>query len=76
MSHAAPAMSHAAHFADNFPKSWRLKRLLPAPKQLLGAAGAALLKALQLEAGERVCRTSHQSEMLTADWRASEPSTV
>ena len=46
MSHAAPTMSHAAHFADNFPKPWRLKRLLPAPKRLLGAAGAALLKAL------------------------------
>jgi hypothetical protein len=46
MSHAAPTMSHAAHFADNFPKPWRLKRLLTAPKRLLGAAGAALLKAL------------------------------
>jgi hypothetical protein len=46
MSHAAPTMSHAAHFADNFPNPWRLKRLLPAPKLLLGAAGAALLKVL------------------------------
>jgi hypothetical protein len=39
-------MSHAADFADNFAKPWRLKRLLPAPMRLLGAAGAALLKAL------------------------------
>jgi hypothetical protein len=31
-------MSHAAHFADNFPNPWRLKRLL-------GATG--LLKALE-----------------------------
>jgi hypothetical protein len=45
MSHAAPTMGHAAHFADNFPTPWRLKRLLTAPKRLLGAAGAALLKA-------------------------------
>jgi hypothetical protein len=40
-------MSHMAHFADNFPKPWRLKRLLPALKRLLGAAGTALLKALR-----------------------------
>jgi hypothetical protein len=33
-------------FADNFPKLWWLKRLLPPPKRLLGAAGAALLNAL------------------------------
>jgi hypothetical protein len=39
-------MSHAAHVADNFPKPWRLKRFLPAPKRFLGGAGAALLKAL------------------------------
>jgi hypothetical protein len=45
MSHAAPTMSHAAHFA-NFSKPWRPKRLLPAPKRLVGAAGVALLKAL------------------------------
>jgi hypothetical protein len=33
MSRAAPTMSHAAHFADNSPKPWRLKRLLPPPSQ-------------------------------------------
>jgi hypothetical protein len=46
MSHAAPTMSYVAHFAEISPKPWRLKRLLPAPRRLLGAAGAALLKAL------------------------------
>jgi hypothetical protein len=39
-------MSHAAHFANIFPKPWRLKRLLSALKRLLGAAEAAVLKAL------------------------------
>jgi hypothetical protein len=42
---AAPTMSRSS-FADNFPKPWRLKRLLPAAKRLLGVGGAALLKAL------------------------------
>jgi hypothetical protein len=50
MSHAASTMSRAVHFADNFPKLWRLKQLLPAPKRLLGAAGATLLKALNMQA--------------------------
>jgi hypothetical protein len=44
-------------FADNFPKPWRLKRLLPGPKRPLGAAGAALLKAL---AGNN-CPSNHRA---------------
>jgi hypothetical protein len=39
-------MSHAAHFADNFPKTWRRKRLLPTPKRLLGTAGAAMWRTM------------------------------